>query len=53
MTHERQRGRFESLNSDHEDAPSDGIENSTRSGIVRAHRHNPMNKPEVDGVPQC
>jgi hypothetical protein len=53
MTDERQGGRFQSLNRDHEDAPSDSIENSPRSGIVGAHRHNPMDEPEVDGVPQC
>jgi len=45
-------GCLESLHGHHDDTPSYGIKHTPRGCVVRAHSHNPADKPQIDGVPQ-
>ena len=47
---ERERGRFEGLHGDHDETPSDSIEDAPSRGVVGAEKNDAANKPEVEGV---
>ena len=53
MADESQSRCFQSLDRDHEDSPSGGIENSPSRYIIEAHGDNTGSQPKIDRVSQC